>query len=228
MEINITDVEDSYQTTRHNGLRHLLNHHSTHSQRLLWAQGDGPSISASESYAETLIEFEESSSATPESAQSTTRVTNHFEMPELEQSDGQQKTTRVDSHVAEDNSYGSNDELSNPSSAQGTEKPEPSADDFDLESEFGFGDFEDFLERYMALKLLQRKTVMFAKATLDREPTDEETKSDNGDEEDEPEEEDNEAELEVLTLRDVHGEFWHLPFEDARTWEVSFSLAALN
>ncbi len=86
----------------------------------------------------------------------------------------------------------------------------------------------------MALKSLQRKTVQFAQAVLDRGAQADEEEDENGLTDDDAfsdardvrtgseahgNEEENE-ELEVLRIRDVRGQVFNLPFETAKTWEV--------
>lgn len=104
-----------------------------------------------------------------------------------------------------------------------------------LDKEFAFADLEEFLEPYMSIKALQKKTVQFAQAILEKATEEEHgliTEDDDlfsdarveqaKSERDEREEnEENNEELEVLRLRDVRGQIYNLPFETAKTWEVS-------
>jgi hypothetical protein len=106
-----------------------------------------------------------------------------------------------------------------------------------LDKEFAFADLEAFLEPYMALKSLQRKTVQFAQAILDRGAQADEEEDENGLTDDDAfsdardmragseanEVEEENEELEVLRIRDVRGQVFNLPFETAKTWEVSQS-----
>ncbi len=68
MESSITNVDDSYHKLGQNGVTHLFTYHSTHNRHLLWAQANSPSLSKLESYAQTLIDFDESNTA-PNSTQ---------------------------------------------------------------------------------------------------------------------------------------------------------------
>jgi hypothetical protein len=100
-----------------------------------------------------------------------------------------------------------------------------------LEEAFGFANVEEFLEPYMAVKSLQKKTVQFAQAILDVKINNED--NDKGDEVFSDSKDRNSVtntegsdidgyddELEVLRLRDVRGQVFNLPFQYARTWEV--------
>jgi hypothetical protein len=82
----------------------------------------------------------------------------------------------------------------------------------------------------MEIKLLQKKTVLFAEQILDTKPAAEDTGSENDEFADaietrvEKEQEEIGFNDDVLRLRDVHGQIYNLPFDAVKTWEVYFFL----
>ena len=231
MESSIATVNDTYQERAK--ITQLLEYHGPYIQGLLFPGPMSNTPMKHESFAPSLIEFEDSdfdSTAAPPSPATTTQ-----ELSAQNKSDKSNQLVRTHSYIDGESIDGISQESGENSTLNTDDEAEAILEqelDAKLEERFASASLDEFLESHVELKSLQKKTVQFAEQVLQPKDEDDDLGSEHEVFADAVETiEKREAGAadfheEVLRLRNVHGQIYSLPFDFVKTWEASFVIPA--